>query len=308
MTQKVKLKTCSKCGSTNLVTDFDAGEEVCANCGLVITEGFLNSGPEWRAFSNSEKMERSRASSVMSFSLYDKGFSTGFNLSRDGLGNQLNIETRQRMNRLRKYNTRSKMDDTWGRNLSIAMAELDRLTARLHIPPSLKEQSAIIYRRALKEDLIRGRSIDAFVAASIYAGCRTNGVPRSLKSISTESSRDHSEIARSYRILIRDLKIKMPIDDPIKFVSGIAAKLKLKRATEFHAIDILREARKKRELTGKDPRGVAAAALYMACLANRERRIQKEIATAAGTTEVTLRNRLRGLEKALNKVSTKKIQ
>ena len=102
-------------------------------------------------------------------------------------------------------------------------------------------------------------------------------------------------------ILIKELKIRMPVDDPIKFVSGIASRLKLKRSTEFYAIDILRNAHKKRELTGKDPRGVAAAALYLACLAKKERRIQKDIALAAGTTEVTLRNRLRGLEKALEK-------
>jgi len=301
MEQQLNQKQCSKCGSTNIITDFEAGEEICAKCGLVISDEIINTGPEWRAFSSAEKKDRARASSIMSFSLYDKGFSTGFNTNRDGLGNQLDAETRQRMTRLKRYNTRSKMDDTWGRNLSIAMAELDRMAARLHLPPNLKEQAAIIYRRALKEDLIRGRSIDAFVAASLYGTCRLNGVPRSLKSISKESSREHSEIARSYRILIKELKIRMPVDDPIKFVSPIASRLKLKRATEFYAIDILRIAKKKRELTGKDPRGVAAAALYLACLAKKERRIQKEIALAAGTTEVTLRNRLRGLEKALEK-------
>jgi len=181
------------------------------------------------------------------------------------------------------------MDDTWGRNLSIAMAELDRMSARLSLPSNLKEQAAIIYRRALKEDLIRGRSIDAFVAASLYSTCRMNGVPRSLKSISTESSREHSEVARSYRILIKELKIKMPVDGPIKFVSGIASKLKLKRSTEFHAIDILRIAHKKRELSGKDPRGVAAAALYLACLAKKERRIQKDIAKILRWLPVQLR-------------------
>lgn len=57
---------------------------------------------------------------------------------------------------------------------------------------------------------------------------------------------------------------------------------------------------KKRGLTGKDPRGLAAAALYMACNQNGEKKIQKDIAIVAGTTEVTLRNWLRGIMNVLN--------
>jgi transcription initiation factor TFIIB len=85
----------------------------------------------------------------------------------------------------------------------------------------------------------------------------------------------------------------------MKFVSGIASKLNLRRDTEMKAIEILVRARKRNGLSGKDPRGIAAAALYKACVENSDKRIQKEVAAAAGTTEVTLRNRLRGLEKTL---------
>jgi len=53
-------------------------------------------------------------------------------------------------------------------------------------------------------------------------------------------------------------------------------------------------------LTGKDPRGLAAAALYKASIETNDKRIQKDIAEAAGTTEVTLRNRLKGIENILH--------
>jgi transcription initiation factor TFIIB len=231
--------------------------------------------------------------------LYDKGLSTVFKGDRDASGRKLNNEARLKMDRLRRYDNRSKFDETWRRNLSIAMAELDRMSVTLHIPSNIKEQAALIYRKALKADLIRGRSIDAFVAASIYAACRTAEVPRPIKKVSEASTRDHSEVARTYRLLIRELKIRMPIDEPMKFVPSIAAKLKLRRDTEQKAVDILKSAKIKQGLSGKDPRGLAAAALYMACLANDDKRIQKEVALAAGTTEVTLRNRLRGLEASI---------
>ena len=227
------------------------------------------------------------------------GLTTGFSGNRDARGNRLNPDTRNRMNKLKRYDTRSKLDDTWGRNLSIAMAELDRLSVTLHIPKAVKEHAALLYRKALKHDLIRGRSIDAFVAASIYAACRLHKIPRPLKNVSKASTREHSEVARSYRLLLRELKLKMPIDDPMKFVSGIASKLQVRQNTEQQAIEILIKARKKQGLSGKDPRGIAAAALYMACMDNDDKRIQKDVAAAAGTTEVTLRNRLRGLEMTL---------
>jgi transcription initiation factor TFIIB len=296
---KKNAEKCSRCASPNLILDYEAGEEVCSDCGLVISEAIVDTGPEWRAFTNAEKASRPRVGMARSYTLYDMGLSTSFSGNRDARGNRLDKDTRNYMNKLKKYDTRSKLDDTWGRNLSIAMAELDRLSAILHIPRSVKEYAALIYRRALKADLIRGRSIDAFVAASLHAACRKNRVPRPLKEISKASTREHPEVSRSYRLLHRELKLKMPIDDPMKFVSGIASKLNVRQDTQHKAVEILRKAKERQGLSGKDPRGIAAAALYMACLENDDKRIQKDVAAAAGTTEVTLRNRLRGLEETL---------
>jgi len=291
--------TCTRCGSPKLILDYEAGEEVCSDCGLVASEAIVNTGPEWRAFTNAEKDKRTRVGMARSYTLYDMGLSTNFSGTRDARGNRLDTDTRNRMNKLKRYDTRSKLDDTWGRNLSIAMAELDRLSAILYIPKTVKEHAALIYRRALKANLIRGRSIDAFVAASLYAACRKQRIPRPLKEVSKASTREHSEVSRSYRLLHRELNLKMPIDDPMKFVSGIASKLNVRQDTQHKAVDILRKAKERRGLSGKDPRGIAAAALYMACLENDDKRIQKDVAAAAGTTEVTLRNRLRGLEETL---------
>ena len=295
----LKNEKCPKCGGENLIKDYDTGEEVCSRCGLVVSDDIIDTGPEWRAFTSAEKDSRPRAGMARSYALYDMGLTTSFKGNRDAMGNRLNQETMNRMNKLKRYDTRSKMDDTWGRNLSIAMAELDRMATALHIQKNVKERAAVIYRKALKQDLIRGRSIDAFIAASIYAACRIMKVPRPLKTVSKASTRQHSEVSRTYRLLLKEFNLKMPIDDPMKFIPSIASKLKIRRDTEQAAIDVLIRARAKRGLSGKDPRGIAAAALYMACLEKDDKRIQKEVARAAGTTEVTLRNRLRGLETIL---------
>jgi transcription initiation factor TFIIB len=92
----------------------------------------------------------------------------------------------------------------------------------------------------------------------------------------------------------------MPISDPLTYVSKIAEKTRISGKTQGAAITILAEARRKRFIAGKDPKGLAAAALYIACLQKNEKTTQKDMAEAAGVTEVTVRNRYKELKKQLN--------
>ncbi|MDP2899344.1 MAG: hypothetical protein Q8O47_00030, partial [Candidatus Bathyarchaeota archaeon] len=61
---------------------------------------------------------------------------------------------------------RSSYQSSIDRNLAQAMAELNGLCDKLHIPPTIKEKAAIIYHKALNQGLVRGRSISAITAAS----------------------------------------------------------------------------------------------------------------------------------------------
>ena len=295
MDGQIEVSVCPRCGGANLVNDPEAGEEICAECGLVVSEGILDTGPEWRAFTLLERKERTRTGMQATPMLYDRGLSTNFRGLKDGAGKPLNVAILGKMNRLRRYDHRSKINDSQTRNLRIAMPELDRVATLIYLSEMGKLQAAQVYRKVLDKDLVRGRSIEAFVAASIYAVCRMNGIPRSLRNISKASTREYLEVARAYRILVRELDLRMPVDDSMKFVTSIASKLGVESRTEQRAVDILMSAKKHKGLAGKYPRGVAAAALYLACLENKEKRTQKDVALAAGTSEVTLRNRVRGL-------------
>ena len=302
MVKEERAHTCPQCGSTKLVSDRQTGERVCSQCGLVVTENIVDTGPEYRVFNLQEARDRRRTGTGYSMSVYDRGLSTVIKGDTDASGKRLDYLTQMKMRRLQRQDNRSKVNETQARNLSIAMAELDRMASELHLSQNVKENAALIYRRALKKDLIRGRSIDAFVAASLYAACRLLKVPRPLKEVSKASKRLHSEVAMTYRLLVRELQLKPPVDEPYKFIPSIAAKLEISQPTEQLAVKILRKAEENKALTGKDPRGLAAAALYMACQETKERRVQRVIARAAGTTEVTLRNRYRGLREALERL------
>jgi transcription initiation factor TFIIB len=305
-TRKIgKVTNCPECGSANLVEDYDLGEIICHNCGLVLSEHALNQGPEWRAFTKEEKDERGRVGMPTSFSMHDKGLSTVIDrVNRDASGRQLPFATRLEMLRLRKWQIRTRVHSSADQNLAQAMAELDRLTDVLHIPASIKERAALVYRKALGNSLVRGRSIAAVTAASLYAACRISETPRTLKDVSAASRIRKKDVARCYRLLVRELDLRMPVVDPVKCISKIATGVEISMLTQQRAIRIINEAKKKGVVTGKDPMGLAAASLYVACVLEGEKKTQKEIADVANVTEVTVRNRYKGLKEALNIVIT----
>jgi transcription initiation factor TFIIB len=297
--RSLQLGRCPECGSKELVTDRGSGEVICSNCGLVIKDVVIDQKPEWRAFTPEERKVKMRVGSPTSLKQFDKGLSTTFQPYKDTHGKPLPIKERLKMMRLRRWHIRAQMRSSAQRNLSQAMNVLTRLSDKLHTPKNVEENAALIYRKTLKKGLVRGRSINSLAAASLYAACRLTRTPRSLKSIVEASTRDRKEVARCYRLIQRELELKMPIDDPVKYVPKIASKIGLSQKTQNKAIEILREARKAKAIAGKGPAGIAAAALYIAAFLNAEKITQKNLATAAGVTEVTVRNRYKRLVKDL---------
>jgi transcription initiation factor TFIIB len=298
---KTSAGVCPECSGTNLIHDRDTGETICGDCGLVVYEQMLDKGPEWRAFTQEEKASRSRVGMPTSYSIHDKGLSTTISqVDRDAMGRKLPLSTRLQMWRLRKWQIRSRVHSSVDRNLSQAMSELERLSSKVSITPSLKEKAALIYRKALDKGLVRGRSINAIASAALYAACRESGTPRTLRDIAEASLVDRKDVARCYRLLLQELHFSMPVADSLTYVSKIAEKNQISGKTQGTAIKILADAKKKRFASGKDPMGLAAAALYIACLLNDEKVTQKDIAEAAGVTEVTVRNRYKALKRQLN--------
>jgi transcription initiation factor TFIIB len=294
-------ENCPECTSKNLVHDYDSGETICGDCGLVLYEQMLDKGPEWRAFTLQEKASRSRVGLPTSYSIHDKGLSTTISqVDRDAYGRKLPLSTRLQMWRLRKWQIRSRVHSSIDRNLAQAMSELDRLSGKVSISPSIKERAALIYRKSLDKGLVRGRSISAIAAASLYAACRKSGAPRTLREIAEASLVSKKDVSRCYRLLLQELDFQMPISDALTYVSKIAQTCGISGRTQGAAIAILAEAKRKRFSAGKDPMGMASAALYIACLMHNEKITQKDIADASGVTEVTVRNRYKALKRQLN--------
>ena len=292
---------CPRCGKGNLVTDTNTGENFCGKCGFVITDKIDESGPEWRSFSKDEHEGRSRAGVPTSLAMHDMGLATIIGpTNKDATGKPLSSSMKSTIERLRTWDSRSQVHEPVDRNFRQAFSELDRLKDKLAVGDAVIEKAAYIYRKALEKGLVRGRSISALIASALYAACRDTETPRTLKDVGNASNIKRKDIARCYRLLLRELSLKMPVVNPINCISRIASKAGLSEKTKREATKILQTAEELKISAGKDPMGLAAAALYVACVTNGESKTQRDVAEAAGVTEVTIRNRYKGLKIALN--------
>jgi transcription initiation factor TFIIB len=283
---------CPECESANVHEDEARGELVCDDCGLVLEEGNIDRGPEWRAFDHDERQSKSRVGAPVTKTMHDKGLTTTIDWKdRDAYGRMISSNKRSQMARLRKWQERIRTKDAGERNLQFALSEIDRMASGLGLPRPVRETVSVIYRRALKEDLIRGRSIEGVATAALYAGCRQEGIPRSLEEIANYSRVERKEIGRTYRYVSQELGLEMRPVDPKEYVPRFCSKIGVSERVQQKSIDIIEETAAKGLLSGKSPTGYAAAAIYAATLLCNEKRTQKEVAEVAKVTEVTIRNR-----------------
>jgi len=291
-----RLETCPECGSNQFLQDEIRGELRCAKCGLVIEESQIDRGQDWRAFDLEQTSRRARTGAPLTFTKHDKGLTTEIG---KGLGELYKVPGKKRAQyyRLRKWHKR--LIESKDRNLSFALSELQRIVSYLNLPKSVHERIARYYEEAVEKGLVRGRSIESVIAALVYAVSRQFGTPRTLDEIAEASGLEKREIGRTYRYISRELKIRILPADPKDFVPRFCSILGLSDRVQAEAIKILKKAEKLDITSGKGPTGVAAAAIYIACVLTGEKRTQREVASIVNVTEVTIRNRYKELVEKL---------
>ena len=228
--------------------------------------------------------------------MHDKGLSTNIGWqNKDAYGNTLSNRQRQKMQRLRTWNERFRTRNSKERNLKQALGEIDRMSSALGLPKNVRETASVIYRRALEEDLLPGRSIEGVATASLYAAARQAGTPRSLDEIVAVSRIDRMELTRTYRYVVRELDLEVQPADPESYVPRFASDLDLSDEAEHRARELLSNAKQAGIHSGKSPVGLAAASVYAAALLTNEKVTQAEVSEVANISEVTIRNRYKEL-------------
>jgi transcription initiation factor TFIIB len=232
----------------------------------------------------------------MSLTQHDMGLATIIGKSdKDSRGQKLDPSTQSMIHRLRTWNFRTQVHTSAERNLILALNELARVKYKLGLSDAILEKTAYIYRKAQEKHLTRGRSVSAILAAAVYIACREMGASRTLADISTAMDVKRKILSRSHRILINVLDINVPPIDLVKCIAKIANKVNIDEKTKRMAMHTMVELVDREISAGKSPMGLAASVLYTSCFRNDENTTQKNIAEAAGVTEVTIRNRVKDL-------------
>ncbi|MFX1311742.1 MAG: transcription initiation factor IIB family protein [Promethearchaeota archaeon] len=288
ISDKVKYSNiCPECGGLIIFIE-KKGETVCSQCGLIINDRIVDvSHSGKRVYTNQERINREQTGSPISILLPDMGLSTVIDKKKINNPN---------LKRAAKWNTRI----TWQkRNLLIASTELKRIATILNLPNHIKEDAMRLYIEAFKRKLLRGRSINAMVAACLYLACRREKLPRTLQEILDEASVDAKDVRRSLSVVVRELNLKTTSTNPTSLIPRYINELRLDSEIEILSSNILKSYSSKYSMSGKDPKGLCAGAIYLACRIKKNGYTQEKIANAIGITEVTLRSRYKELKNKL---------
>jgi transcription initiation factor TFIIB len=295
---------CSACGRAHTaITDPESGEVLCSNCGLVISEKDIDiANPERRAFTTEETDQRTRTGAPTSLSRHDRGLATVIaKPARDAAGHELNTGARSTYKRLKTWDDRMQLHSSTDKNLQRPFSEVYMLRDKLGLSDSSVEEIAYMYRKVEDKGLVRGRTIRGMLVACVYIACKQSGHPRTLKDVVAKSNINRKDIAKNCRLVMRELGIASPVVDPMKCIVRVANAVQMSERTTRRAFNMMSELLRKKTLTaGKDPMGLAASILYIAAKETGEAKNQRSMASAAGVTEVTIRNRIRALVKDLN--------
>jgi transcription initiation factor TFIIB len=272
----------------------DDGIRVCRNCGLTFGQEMVSH--ERRAYTAEEVRARRRTEPRW------RCFGPRTVISRvksDAKGRQLPAKKQALFARLSKI--QGSLINSIERNYWEAKPKLHALANKLVIPDFIVETAWKIYSEVAQQKLTMGRSIEAFVCASLYASIRIHDFPRLLEELTEVAIIPLRSVHRSLGLIVRNvlpvLNLKYRPIDPEPLVYRFGNELNLSIGVQKSAAQLLIDASKNGlKRMGKDPKGLAAAALYMAAKGTKERKTQTQIAEVARVTEVTLRTRAKQIK------------
>lgn len=272
------------CPECNGSLEQDGCETVCGHCGLVVDANSIDRGPEWRSFEDDDG-ENGRVGAPLTRSRHDRGLSTEI-----GRSTRLKGRKRRQLSRLRREHRRAQVSSKRERNQVYAFTEIRRIIGSLGLSDAIRDRSCVLFESAQNENLLQGRSLEGFAAATVYATCRTEGVARTVEELCRAARATPAELRAAYDALNRDLGLPTGPIDPREYVPRFATELELPTAVRKRAEELVDESRERGIIGGRNPAGVAAACLYTATQERDVELTQAEAAAVADVTPVTLRN------------------
>ena len=276
--QKKKNPSCTV--STTII-DFETGEMICQNCGVVLQDNIPFDGRDDNTFPKSTHTSQVSNRSTLRF--HDMGLATIIDKSNhDSKGRPIEYKMKQDMRRMRLWDSRSPAKNMFGKNLRIALSEMEKLKEKLSLSDCIIERAAYIYRKAAKIQLTRGRSVRGILGACVYIACREMDTSRTIIEISKNLQEPRRSIAKNYRMLFQNLRLTVSVPDPIKCIVKIANNLEISENTKREAIHVFDTLKEKKLTAGKKPDAIAATVIYIASVKTDIDLSQQKISKVSG--------------------------
>lgn len=184
-------------------------------------------------------------------------------------------------------------------NFAHALYESTRIGLQLALPRAVLEKASELLKAAFVKRLTKGISIKDLAMAVLYAACRQRGIGIPFDDVAKVSGTDSRTACRRYRLLITRLNLSIPPPKVQDYLTRMTGRLGADTTLVQSATNILQVIEKSIMSAGRDPRGIAAAAIYLGARSLGRRITQRELSDITHVTEFTIRKNCRYIEKHL---------
>lgn len=184
-------------------------------------------------------------------------------------------------------------------NMTISNQALFQYASQLEIPSSIRRYGMQIYIKVVNKRLTVGRSIKNLTIASLYIACCLQNYSYNIEDFSRISQIPEKTIRKNYRLIMKELNIRVKRIPASQFISQFAIQLGLSENFQITAHKVLESVSKFGVNLNSNPKGFAAATLYFTAkkLIKEKRINQATLSKLTKISEVTLRKYIKIIQK-----------
>jgi transcription initiation factor TFIIB len=184
------------------------------------------------------------------------------------------------------------------RNLLTAFRDISNWCDQFSLPKMISDIAKQLYKRSDEEKLLRGKPLDAVIAACIFIACRQAHVPRTFREICNLTHVSKKVLGQCYKALEQAFNLTpgsqaqaqgTPQQGPEALLVRYCNHLDLPASVQSICSDIIITARKYGIADGRSPVSIAGGAIFFTCLLTGNSKTLKDIGQVAGVSESTIK-------------------
>ena len=250
-----EFEMCKRCNAKDsIITDYEAGELVCNNCGLVYEERMIVDEDEMRTFENDEGDNQIHRVGPPMNPVYGNECGTNLLIREHG-------KTRY----VKDYSKSSKIQKNFHK--------IQNLLSSVNVPKNMIEETKTLYDKFAKDKNMQGKNINNIIIGIYYYVCRKEKCAKTIKEIvlmfnSIFPGITERKVKKAFNSVKGDIVEPSQDDNEISereknFIQTYTWGDKDKYDLKMLSYEIIDNISKNNLLVGKSPKTVAGLALFL---------------------------------------------